>query len=38
LYTRLKALREKIKNAQSHMNELEKYIDETMKGQGGEQH
>merc|ERR1711862_644033 len=31
-------LREKIKNAQAHMKELESYIDETMKtsGSGGE--
>ncbi|KIW08610.1 uncharacterized protein PV09_00569 [Verruconis gallopava] len=35
---KLKALREKIKNAQKHMDELDSYIQETMKGQGGEQH
>merc|ERR1712014_226622 len=28
---KLKALREKIKNAQAHMKELESYIDETMR-------
>merc|ERR1712000_273324 len=35
---KLNALREKIKNAQAHMKELESYIDETMKtsGSGGE--